>query len=85
MILDKYVSILVTSRYVSYYNDLGYNARIGEILDVDIKDLKPHSRQKVNVQCDYCGNVLIKEYRRANKEKYCCDVCRGILTAKEYL
>lgn len=74
-----------------YYVDLGYEfTKIGEYFDVKIQDLPKGSHATVEVQCDYCGIVVEKEYRRYLEEHDnelgdCCGKCNRIKSNKSWI
>lgn len=66
-----------TSR--QHYIDLGYNfTKIGELFEVDVKDLSDGSCNLVQVACDYCENIVDMQWRQylnLRGETYCCPDC----------
>lgn len=74
-----------------YYVNLGYKfTKIGEYFEVKIQDLPKGSHAIVEVQCDYCGIVVEKEYRRYLEEHDdelgdCCGKCNRIKSNKSWI
>lgn len=66
-----------TSR--QHYIDLGYNfTKIGDLFEVDVKDLSDGSCNLVQVGCDYCENIVDMQWRQYlnhRGETYCCPDC----------
>lgn len=66
-----------TSR--QHYIDLGYNfTKIGDLFEVDVKDLSDGSCNIVKVGCDYCENIVDMQWRQylsLRGETYCCPDC----------
>lgn len=66
-----------TSR--QHYIDLGYNfTKIGDLFEVDVKDLSDGSCNLVQVGCDYCENIVDMQWRQylnLRGETYCCPDC----------
>lgn len=63
MIITKQVELVTNSKTLNYYKNKGYDCnKVGEILNVKVEDLSKYSRQKILVQCDYCGKILEKSY-----------------------
>lgn len=66
------------------YVDLGYQyTNLGDVLFVKVQDLSKHSREKVDVQCDYCGKIFKRSYEKyliAHDDKLgdCCNHCKTI-------
>jgi len=77
MILTKEVKVRIVGRNIKYYHNLNYKCKIGDIIEIDVKDLKKTSKIKVLVKCNYCGNELNIQYRNAKKIDYCCNFCNG--------
>lgn len=88
MLLTKEVETKWNSKTKKYYEDLGYSyTKIGEKLFVKVEHLKPTSREKVLVECDYKGDNCLgeieKEYQEYLKqrkiiEKDCCKNCKSL-------
>jgi len=79
MILDKYVNIKITNSNHKHY-DKYKPFKNGDIITIDVDDLAPNSKLKINVKCEICGVESIKTYQnhRLRKEKrgiYCCHTC----------
>ena len=65
-----------------YYIDKGYcYTNINDEFVVKIEDVSIYSHVLVEVKCDYCNNILTKEYRNYIKSKNklviedCCKKC----------
>jgi len=76
MILDKTVSIKLTSILINKYN---YNGESGDIIDINVSKLPKNSTKLLNVKCDICGNERLLEYRlyMKNYNKYNLYTCYG--------
>lgn len=58
MLLTTKVLIKWNSRNKSYYVNLGYEfTKMGEAFEVKVKDLTKGANTRVDVQCDYCGQI----------------------------
>lgn len=69
----------------SYYESKGYNyTGIGTELYVKAKDLKPVSRERIKITCDFCGKEvypMMTDYnRRKTKDLDSCDECKTAKT-----
>ena len=66
-----------TSR--QHYIGLGYNfTKIGDLFEVDVKDLSDGSCNIVQVGCDYCENIVDMQWRQylsLRGDTYCCPNC----------
>ena len=84
MIISKDVEINITSRYIAYYKNLGYNVKVGDRIKIKVCDLMKTSHQYVDVICDECNASGSTQYRRViDKEKYLCNKCARHKTIKE--
>jgi hypothetical protein len=92
MILTEKVLIKINGRQVNYYNNLGYNCKNGDLLEICINHLPKGSHTKINVKCDICAKekeLIYKQYNN-NISKYslysCSEKCgnfKNKLTCKE--
>lgn len=93
MLLTKRVELTLNGRNIKRYEDLGYeiprykgrNGKLsikrGTTITVSIEDLSEGSGHIVDVQCDYCGNVVQRKYneyivRKNNFDRDSCSECR---------
>lgn len=83
---DQQINIAVTNRNIGVYKRRGYkNLSIGDVLSIGIHDLSQGSRLKVDVECDYCGQVIqvaYKDYVKYQFDKYSCAHCRQKKTSE---
>lgn len=72
------------SKNKQYYISKGYDfTAYKDSFEVYISDLSPASKSLVEVQCDFCGEIVVKAYQTYNKQhhsKYgdCCAKCQPI-------
>lgn len=81
MIFEKEVKMVINQYNIDYYKKkLNKELSIGERVFVDVNVLPPTSGVKITTQCEYCGAVFKKPYRRylESKErgKICCSNCK---------
>jgi len=84
MILTREIEIKITESNFSYYENLGYEVTIGELLAIPIDLLSKGSHYIIRCKCDNCGiekDVIFKNYiKYGNKwgEYYCrkCSECK---------
>ncbi len=62
MILSTTSLVSISNRNCKYFLNSGYDFEIGDIIPVNIHHLKPHSRSKVDVQCDKCLSIKCVSY-----------------------
>lgn len=77
MLIDKIIKIKIGTKNYNYYKNLNYNCNVGDFIDINVVELLPNSKTKVNVQCDMCDNIKQIEYRSYLKNikiypTYCC-------------
>ena len=94
MILDTEVDIVLTPRYVSYWEDKGYNIprkrdkwgrtrfKKGSTIKVKVEDLSYKSHVLVSCKCKICGNVRKTEYFQYRE--ICGDCNRGIRSGESH-
>jgi len=86
MILDKEIEIIVGSRHIKYYSELGYKCKFKEKIIVKIEHLSKGSHVIIKVKCDdeKCPNaqeirfIKYQNYIKTTKnftETYCCNIC----------
>ena len=77
MILDKIVKVNIVPFTLKYYNNLGYNVKIKDIIEIPVEYLPDESHKLVKVKCDFCGNEKDIMYRHyieniSTQNKYTC-------------
>ncbi len=86
IIFSKYVEVKWNSKNKSYFIDKGYAfTKMGDILTIQVEDLKPNSFVEVEFTCDYCGDTYLKKWvyhqrnitRSTTINKDACDTCVG--------
>lgn len=86
IIEDQKVNIMVNRRNIDFLKNNGYKeACLGKRIDVGIDGLTKGSHSKVDVRCDYCGNivkVVYKDYLNYKFDKYSCQKCRQRKTSE---
>lgn len=79
LILPQKIKIKWATTSRQHYIDLGYNyTNIGDLFEVDVKDLSKGSANVVKVKCDYCENIVNmewKQYLNLRGNTYCCSEC----------
>lgn len=83
MIISKTVWLKPSGRAISYFKNLGYDARWHEDLEVKVEDLQPNSSAYIDVQCDnkdcqHIHRMLYSRYTkniRSNNGMYYCNDC----------
>jgi hypothetical protein len=77
MILTREIEIKINESNYQYYDDLGYDVAIGEIIKIPIELMSKGSHYKIKCKCDGCGiekEVIFKNYVKYDNifgEYYC--------------
>lgn len=80
MILTREVKIKINESNFVYYDNLGYQISIGEIVTIPVELLSKGSHRKIICKCDKCGiekNVIFKNYVKYDNKwgEYYCRKC----------
>jgi hypothetical protein len=83
MIKQKEININIVGRNLKYYNNLGYNCKVGYSTLVKIEDVQLNSHIIITAICDNCNqehNISIYAYNKnkKNQNKYYCNDCKQI-------
>lgn len=84
MLLSNTVELKWNSKIKKHYSDLGYKyTKMGDSFIVNVEHLTNGSSAKVDVRCDYCGEIYQKYWYRYHEEnqqstvhKDCCAKCK---------
>ena len=55
MILTREIEIKINESNYQYYDDLGYDVAIGEVIKIPIELMSKGSHYKIKCKCDGCG------------------------------
>jgi len=80
MILTREKEIKINESNYQYYDDLGYDVAIGEIIKIPIELMSKGSHYKIKCKCDGCGiekEVIFKNYVKYDNNfgEYYCRKC----------
>lgn len=80
MILTREIEVKISEANYSYYENLGYDVTIGEILIIPVELLSKGSHYKIKCKCDNCGlekDVIFKNYIKYDNSwgEYYCRKC----------
>jgi hypothetical protein len=80
MILTREIDVKINESNLHYYENLGYDVSIGEIITIPIELLSKGSHHKIKCKCDNCGvekEVIYKNYTKykINWGEYYCRKC----------
>ena len=91
MILTNKVNVKINSYNFKHFNELGYNVRKNDIIEIKINELFRYSEVIINTKCDICGdekemkNSYYNQNCDRNNNLYCCTNCKSIRTKKTNL
>ena len=80
MIITREISIKITESNLQYYEDLGYDVSISEILLIPVELMSRGSHYKIKCKCDTCSiekDVIFKNYVKYDNKwgEYLCRKC----------
>jgi hypothetical protein len=77
---NQRMTVRVNNFNEEHFKSIGYNVRRNEYIEIFVKELPIGSGLKIDVECNYCGKIFKKAYRRylETKENLCCVECRDI-------
>lgn len=84
MILTREINVKIGESNFHYYEELGYDVTIGEIITIPVELLSKGSHHKIKCKCDNCGlekDVIYKNYLKyGNKDwgDYFCRKCSEV-------
>ena len=89
MLLSKTAEYKVNARKISYYRDLGYKCKAGDIITVPIEQLHKNASSLVKYQCDRCGCILevrfvdFCSHHKIDEKTYCVK-CSNEIRVENY-
>ncbi len=80
MILTREIEIKISESNFQYYEDLGYDVSIGEIIRIPVELMSKGSHYKIKCKCDGCDiekDVIFKNYVKYDNKwgEYYCRKC----------
>lgn len=89
IIKNQKVEQKIGATNIKRFRELGYtNIKIGDTILININELSKGSRTIVDVECDYCFNIIkvkYQDYVKYNDNKYSCQKCRQRKTSENTL
>jgi len=87
MIITEQVKMNISTRNITFYKNKNYDAKKGDTININIKDLIKGSPIKIDVKCDICGDIKNMEYRTYINNTYddglyYCNKCKYIKMKK---
>ncbi len=80
MIVTREIEIKINESNLQYFEDMGYETSIGEIVKIPTELLSKGSHHKIECECDGCGtkkDVIYKNYIKYDNNwgEYYCRKC----------
>lgn len=87
MILTREIEVKISESNFQYYEDLGYDVSIGEVIRIPIELMSKGSHYKIKCKCDNCGTekeVIFKNYIKYDNKwgDYYCRKCSEVKRKK---
>ena len=87
LIENQIVEMVWSTSNRKKYVQKGYNfTDFGNVFNVKVEDLSNGSHARVKLKCDYCGEIVLVEWRdylRYKDDKYACKKCRQKKTSEK--
>lgn len=76
--LEQKLRIRVNNFNVEHFKSIGYFPRLNDYIDIFVYELPVGSGTKIDVECNYCGNIFKKAYRKflETQDDVCCENCK---------
>ena len=83
MIKEKEINVNIVGRNVNKYLNLGYDCKVGDNINIKIKDIPLNSHSRITAICDKCGeehDISFQKYNKniKNQNFYTCKKCSNI-------
>lgn len=69
MLITEFAEVNINTRNIAHYKELGYNVSKGMVVLVKIEHLTKGSHALVEVECDYCKDIIYKPYYQYLKQR----------------
>lgn len=81
------IRIRVNNFNYEHFKSLGYDVPLNTYINITAKELPYGAGTKIKVQCNYCGKIFEKPYRRylETKDDVCCSECKTYKMIKSSL
>ena len=86
MLINEDIDVKIVSNTVKYFNEIGYECKVGDAIKVKTLDLQKNSNKLIRYKCDKCGEIKTIhycDYNRSHKEENdYCEKCKYEKTKK---
>jgi hypothetical protein len=85
--LNQKIIIRANNFNIEHFRSIGYDPKMNEYMEIFVYELPLGSGTKIDVECNYCGKIFKKAYRRflETQEDLCCLECRKLKMMKTSL
>jgi hypothetical protein len=75
---NQKITVRVNNFNEKHFISLGYDVPRNTYIEIFVRELPIGSGLKIDVECNYCGKIFKKSYRRylETKENLCCNECK---------
>jgi hypothetical protein len=72
------ITVRINNFNENHFINLGYNVPRNTYVEIFVNELPSGSGLKIDVECNYCGKIFKKSYRRylETKDNLCCNDCK---------
>lgn len=77
---EQKIIVRVNNFNEEHFKSLGYIVKRNDYIEIFVNELPVGSGLKIDVECNYCGMIFKKAFRRylETKDNICCNKCRSI-------
>lgn len=80
MLVEEFVEVKISKANIEHYISKGYEVELRDVVNVKTTDLTKGSHKKVDVKCDFCGDIVLKvfkSYLNETKNETLPSACRN--------
>jgi len=76
--LNNKIKIRVNNFNFKHFSSIGYVVKLNDYIEIFVYELPRGSGTKIDVECNYCGSIFKKAYRRylETVDDPCCEHCK---------
>lgn len=75
--LNQKIIVRANNFNIDYFRLIGFDPKMNEYFEIFVYELPPGSGTKIDAECNYCGKIFKKSYRRFMEtiDDVCCKEC----------
>ena len=92
MLIEDKLELKMNNRNIKHYRHIGFDVKMGDIIEIKTSQLSSGAHNKVRIKCDYCGDIFKRVYKdyfnsiyESPIKKDACKKCRGKKTKESNL